>query len=102
MYVRVLSFECRADVDQTEVTNVYRTLIAAATQFDGFKGSTLLMSEDACRGMAMVFWQDKESATAAGNTLIDLLNDKIFTMLAHPPDITGYDVVDEELLPSSS
>jgi hypothetical protein len=102
MYVRVLTFECLPDVNEEQVNHVYRSVVDAAQREDGFKGATLLMREDACRGMAMVFWRDKDSATAAGTTLLDVLNNKIYTMLANPPDISGYDVLDEESLPTLS
>lgn len=102
MYVRVLSFECRASVTPEDVSRVYHKLINAAEDADGFEGSTLLMSEESCRGLALMFWRDRDAASAAGPSLVELLKDDIYEMLEHPPDITGYVVMDDRIVSGKS
>ena len=98
MYVRTLTFECRSDVGQRDIETVYHELIDVASRRDGFAGSTLMMSEDACRGMAMIFWRDQQAATDASDELVELLGSRIHDLLDHPPDIAGYLVLDDRFV----
>lgn len=97
MYVRVLSFVCRSDVHTDHIQTVYREIVDRASELDGFLGSSLLMSGESCRGLALMYWRSREAAAAAGPKLVSLLGDRIHDVLAQPPDISGYDVVENDL-----
>lgn len=97
MYVRVLSFVCRADVEADHIQSVYRELANNASELDGFIGSSLLMSEDSCRGLALMYWRDRGAAAAAGPRLVSLLGERINDVLDQPPDIAGYHLVENDI-----
>lgn len=102
MYVRVLTFVCREDVHKEQVQKVYRLMVHEARGINGFIGSTLLMRENACNGMAMLYWEDEQAAADAGPILVDLLGEHIHDLLDTPPDIAGYHVVENGILPQKS
>lgn len=97
MYVRVLSFACRGDVHLDQIQRVYREVADNASNLDGFMGSSLLMSEESCRGMALMYWRDRQAASNAGPTLVSLLGDRINDVLDQPPDISGYDLIENDI-----
>lgn len=94
MYVRVLSFVCREDVSSDEIKSVYQEVTNEAESLDGFLGASLLMGEESCRGMALIYWRDHDAASAAGPRLVSVLGQRIHEILVHPPEITGYNVLD--------
>jgi hypothetical protein len=100
MYVRILSFEARHDLASDEVAAVYHDVIDAVGEFDGFLGSTLLMSEDTHRGMAMTFWRDAGCASDAAPRYLEIITPRIYDLVEHPPSIDGFDVLDESLFAS--
>jgi hypothetical protein len=102
MYVRAMMFECRDDVREQDIADVYYELVETAESLDGFRGSTLLMSEEDCRGIALIFWIDRDSAIAASERLLPLLGARIHEVLFHPPDIAGYNVIDERFINQNS
>jgi heme-degrading monooxygenase HmoA len=102
MYVRVLTFVCRADVRESDISSVFHELVSSAETKEGFEGATLLMSEDTCRGMGMIYWRDRDAASAAGPALVELLNQQIHGLLEHPPDIAGYDVIEDRVISNRS
>jgi hypothetical protein len=94
MYVRVLNFVCRQEIEREQVQRFYRLMIEHAQDIDGFIGGTLLMQEAACDGMALMYWTDKEAASTAGPVLLEILGQHIHDLLDTPPDIRGFDVVE--------
>jgi hypothetical protein len=99
MYVRVLSFVCRPEVERKRIQDLYRMVIGRARDMDGFIGGTLLMQEAACDGMALMYWTNKEAAASAGPVLLEILGRHIHDLLDTPPDIRGYDVVENGIKP---
>lgn len=97
MYVRVLSFVCRADIDTGHIHGVYRELANDASELDGFIGSSLLMSDDSCRGLALMYWRDRNAASAAGPKLVERLGSRINEVLDKPPEISGYHLVENNI-----
>jgi heme-degrading monooxygenase HmoA len=95
MYVRILNFECRANVGEEDIHKTYLEVIEPVSKLDGFAGSTLLMADDDCRGMALVFWRDKDAAANASSQFIGLLSERIHAVLEEPPHIQGYNVLDD-------
>ena len=100
MYVRVLNFVCRADAEQSEIQRVYRLLADQAGSVDGFIGSSLLMREGACNGMALIYWKDSESASRAGPELLKLLAEHAHHLLDHAPDVEGFYVIENGIIPT--
>lgn len=99
MYVRVLNFTCRPETDKQQIQTVYRLIIDEARTVDGFIGSTLLMRESACVGMAMIYWKDETAAAEAGPVMVSLLGEHAHDLLDNPPEIEGYHVVENGILP---
>ncbi len=102
MYVRVLSFTCRVDAEKQQIQNVYRLVIDEVRHIDGFIGSTLLMRENACSGMAMIYWRHEDAATEAGPGIISVLSEHAHQLLDHAPDIEGYHVIENGIIPGES
>ena len=99
MYVRVLHFTCREDVEKPQIQKVYRLVVEQARNVDGFIGATLLMRENACLGMAMMYWRDEYAAGKAGPSIVSVLGKHAYDLLEHPPDMEGYYVVENGILP---
>jgi heme-degrading monooxygenase HmoA len=98
MYVRALTFICREETVRDEVVQVYRMLAAKAEENEGFVGSTLLMREGACQGMALIFWSDEDAAQNAGPHLIKLLGEHAYGLMETPPEIAGYHVIENGII----
>lgn len=99
MFVRVLNFTCRQDTDIDQIRQVYHRIADHARTVDGFVGSTLLMRQHACCGMAMMYWESEQSAANAGTGIVELLSEHAYALLDGPPDIQGYHVVENGILP---
>jgi heme-degrading monooxygenase HmoA len=97
MYVRILDFVARPHLRVDEITAVYHEVVDAVGEQDGFLGSTLFMSEDTHRGMAMTFWRDAECATNAAPAYLAAITARIHDLVEHPPSIAGYHVMDEDV-----
>lgn len=98
MYVRVLNFTCRQDTEVEQIQQVYRLIVEEARTADGFIGSALLMKENACLGMAMMYWQDETAAANAGARIVSLLGEHAHAVLDHPPEVEGYHVIENGIL----
>jgi hypothetical protein len=101
MFVRVLNFVCREDTQKEQIQQVYRLVIERAQEIEGFVGSTLLMQQDACNGMALMYWQSEEAAAQAGPFLVEILGEYIHDLLDTPPEVAGYYVVENEIVPNN-
>jgi heme-degrading monooxygenase HmoA len=102
MYVRILDFEARPDLRLDEISAVYQEVIDAVGEHEGFLGSTLFMSEDTHRGMAMTFWRDAGCASRAAPSFLAAITERIHGLVQHPPSIAGYHVVDEDVFAGQS
>jgi hypothetical protein len=102
MYVRVLNFVCRKDTQTEQIQQVYRLMVDEARGIEGFLGATLMMRENACQGMAMMYWQNEQAASNAGPILIEVLGKYIHELLDTPPEISGYHVVENGILPDTA
>lgn len=102
MYVRVLHFTCRKDTETSEIQKAYRLVVAHAREVEGFVGATLLMRENACLGMAMMYWRDEHAAKEAAPSIVETLGKLANELLDGPPDVEGYYVVENGILPESS
>jgi hypothetical protein len=98
MYVRVLNFVCREETQKEDIQRVYRKVVEEAGSADGFIGSALLMKENACLGMAMMYWRDAEAAAKAGPGIVTILGEHIHDLLDHPPDIEGYHLIENGII----
>ena len=101
MYVRVLHFNCREEAEKPEIRKLYRLVVELARDMDGFFGSTLLMRENACLCMAMMYWRDDHAARAAGPSIVALLGEHTHDLLSEPPNIEGYYVIENGILPQT-
>ena len=99
MFVRVLNFTCRKETEISDIQEVYRTIADHARTFDGFVGSTLLMRQHACCGMAMMYWDSEEAASAAGTGIVALLGEHAYHLMDDAPEIQGYHVIENGILP---
>jgi hypothetical protein len=99
MYVRVLHFTCREDTQKHQIQDVYRRIVSEVQDADGFIGSTLMMREHACLGMAMMYWRDDAAAAKAGPHIVSLLGEHAHGLLEHAPQIEGYFVIENGILP---
>jgi hypothetical protein len=101
MYVRVLHFTCREDVEKPQIQSVFRMIVDHARSADGFMGSTLMLRENACMGMAMMYWRDEVAAGAAGPEIVRLLGEHAYSLMQSAPEIEGYHVIESEILPEA-
>ena len=102
MYVRVLNFVCRANTETSDIRRIYRLIADEAGNSDGFIGSTLLMRENACLGMALMYWRDEHSAAEAGPAIVELLGEHAHSLLDNAPEIEGYYVIENGILPDGN
>lgn len=99
MFVRVLNFTCRKDTDIDQIRQVYRRIADHARTIEGFVGSTLLMRQHACCGMALMYWESEQAAADAGTGIVELLGEHAHDLMEGPPEIQGYHVIENGILP---
>jgi heme-degrading monooxygenase HmoA len=98
MFVRVLNFTCRQDTEIEQIREVYKHIAEHARTVDGFIGSTLLMRQHACCGMAMMYWESEDAAVAAGTGIVTLLGEHAHALMDGPPEVQGYHVIENGIL----
>lgn len=102
MYVRVMHFTCREETEKRDIQRVYRMIVEQARKTDGFIGGTLMMRENTCLGMAMFYWRDEQAAGSAGPGIVEIFGKHAHDLLDHPPDVEGYHVIENGILPDHS
>ncbi|HYI13853.1 MAG TPA: antibiotic biosynthesis monooxygenase [Thermomicrobiales bacterium] len=95
MYVRSITFRARPEVTSEQASVIYHELTKIVAGEDGFLGSTFMMNADSNHAMSLTFWRDRDSGAAAGPKVLPMLLVKVHPLLVGPPEISGYDVIEQ-------
>jgi hypothetical protein len=98
VYLRMITFHLRHDVDRREASSVYDDIVAELKHQNGFQGSALLVDEEARTAVSLTYWSDEECAGSAGELILPVLFDRTAEISERPPEIAGYVVLDHQLL----
>ena len=93
MYVRLISYQTKPWVTQAHALSIYDEMVEAMEHFAGFEGMSLLLNEQAHRAISLSYWEDENSAAAAGPQILPLLLGKAEELVARPPEVSGFDLV---------
>lgn len=97
MYMRMITFRLKKDVDQADAMSVYEDMVTILREQNGFKGCGLLFDEEARTAISLTYWADEGCAGDAGERILPLLFERTEDLAEHPPEITGYHVLDHQL-----
>lgn len=97
MYVSTISFCAKPDVSNEQTMEIYHALTAELRRLDGLQGSSLLLSENTHRGMAVFYWADAKAARAGGEHGMPLLLERVHDLVTEPPHVSGYELVHHDL-----
>jgi heme-degrading monooxygenase HmoA len=100
MYVRVITFHVRPDVTRNHASAVYDALLAQMRDLRGFQGMAALINEEARKAVSLTYWEDQESATAAGVMSLPIVMEKVQNLVDRPPEVSGYQIVRQDFLPA--
>lgn len=98
MYVRMITFHLKHDVDKTGASSVYVEIIDELKQQNGFQGSALLVDEAGRIAVSLTYWSDEECAGIAGERILPVLFERTAEISERPPEVAGYLVLDHQLL----
>ena len=97
MYVRMMTYHMKPDVERSAVTATYNEILGTLRQENGFQGSALLLDEAARTAISLTYWSDEACAGKAGENLLPTLFKRTTDLSERPPEITGYELVDHRL-----
>lgn len=95
MYARSITFRARPGVTAQQASVIYRELTKIVAGEDGFLGSTFMMNVETNHAISLTFWRDRDSGAAAGPKVLPMLLVKVHPLVVGPPEISGYDVIDQ-------
>lgn len=93
MYLRAIRCHMREGVDPARVAEIYQEMLPAISAHPGYLGASLMMNETARMAVAFVYWDSREQATSAGETLRPMLFKHTWELTDDCLDITGYQVL---------
>lgn len=77
-----------------QAETIYHEMVLLLSDADGFLGATFMMNPETNHALSLTFWRDRECGAAAGPTLLPVLLVKVHSLVVAPPEISGYDVID--------
>jgi heme-degrading monooxygenase HmoA len=97
MYARMLSVRLAPGCERDHVNTGYEDIVSLLRKQNGFRGSVLLLDEDARTAVVMTYWLDEECAGEAGEVALPALYSHMAGITDWPPEITGYQVLDHHI-----
>lgn len=99
MYMRMITYHVRPDIEHAQAEEVYEDIVRVLKEQEGFQGSALLLNEDVSMAISMTYWDDEACAGEAGERVLPILYARTQELSDGPPEISGYHVLDHQLMP---
>lgn len=99
MYIRLITYHVKPWVTREHAMTIYEEMLNVMRSLPGFEGMSLLLNEDARNAVSLSYWRDQESATEAGTKILPLLMGRTVELVDRPPEVFGFDLVSQEMLP---
>jgi hypothetical protein len=97
MYVRLITFHLKPEISREHADIVYDALIDVLRGCRGFEGMSGMINEESDLAVSLSYWRDQECASEAGARSLPLLIEQVHELVDRPPEITGYEVVRQDL-----
>ncbi len=101
VYARLINLKFGESVPHDKAHEVFRQLVDESRTIDGFRGYVFMLMSADRRGTTLTYWDDADSASKAGELILPLMIELLHGLLAEPPEILGYEVVDYLMLDPS-
>ncbi len=98
MYARMINLTFDETVTHDQAHALYQDLVAEFRAIDGFRGCAFMLMPSARRGVTITYWDDAERASRGGERALPMMIERMKGLLAEPPEIVGYEVVDQFMI----
>jgi heme-degrading monooxygenase HmoA len=98
MYARLIQLVFNENVTPDQAHQLYQNLIAEFRGVPGFRGCSLMLMNNARRGLTITYWDDADCASRAGERVLPTMIEQAPDLSTEPPEITGYEVIDHQFV----